>query len=90
MLGWEINVGHILQILVMAATVIGVFYGMRGEVRVLRHDVRHIEKQLEHLSEAFSQLGNILTKVAVQDARLSMIEKHVDELKHGRGFVDNE
>lgn len=86
---WSVNLGNILQIVVMAATVMWVFVGMRSEVRILRHDVRHIEDKLEHLSEAFSQLGTVLTQVAVQDTRLSMIEKNVDELRHGRGFVED-
>jgi len=89
---WTLNIGALLstglQVVVMAATVMAVFFGMRSEVRVLRHDVRHIEERLEHLSEAFSQLGTILTQVAVQDTRINMIEKNIDDLRHGRGFVD--
>lgn len=84
---WIPFIAPFLQVIVMASTVMAVFYGMRGEVRILRHDVAHIEKQLAHLSEAFSQIGTVLTQVAVQDTRLTMIEKHVDELKHGRGFI---
>lgn len=88
MLDWfGANFSNIITTIVMAVTVISVFFGMKSEVRIIRHDVRNIEKQLEHLSEALSSLGRILTQVAVQDSRLNMIEKNLDELRHGKGFV---
>ena len=82
------NFSNILTTVVMAVTVISVFFGMKSEVRIIRHDVRNIEKQLEHLSEALSKLGAILTQVAVQDNRLNMLEKAIDELRHGKGYID--
>lgn len=87
MMDWTLNINTLIQMGVMIVTVAAFFFGMRGEVRVLRHDVRHIERRLEQLSESFNQLGNVLTQVAVQDTRLSMIEKAVDDLRHGKGFV---
>lgn len=87
-LDWLIvNLSAVLQIIVMASTVMAVFFGMRAEVRVLRHDVRHIEKTLDNLSESIGNLGKALTQIAVQDARIAMIEKDIDELRHGQGFV---
>jgi len=72
---------------VMATTVIAVFFGMKSEVKVIRHDVHNIEKQLEHLSESLNRLGTILTQLAVQDARISMIERSIEDFRHGKGFV---
>lgn len=60
---------------------------MRSDIRVIRHDLSFVEKGLQNLNEAFSQLGTILTQVAVQDNRLGMMEKAVDELRHGQGFI---
>jgi hypothetical protein len=42
----------------------------------------------DDLGEAFTQLGNILTKVAVQDERLNQMAKTIDEMRHGQGFVN--
>lgn len=90
MFDWTSLIAPAMQAGVLCATVMGVFFGMRGEIRVLRHDVRTIEKQIIQLTEAFSQLGKILTQVAVQDMRLGLMEKQIDELRHGRGFVNKE
>lgn len=64
-------------------------YTMRGDLWVVKNDIKHLEESQKSLAEAFSQLGKILTAVAVQDARLTMIEKKIDELAHGKGYVDS-
>ena len=88
MLDWfSVNLSNFLQMVVMATTVIAVFFGMKSEVKVIRHDVHNIEKQLEHLSESLNRLGTILTQLAVQDARISMIERSIEDFRHGKGFV---
>lgn len=87
MFDWTINMGNILAVLFYVAGGLGVFYGMKSDIRVLRHDIRHIEEKQIVLNESFLQLGKILTQVAVQDTRLGMIEKYVDELRHGKGYI---
>jgi len=60
---------------------------LKNEIRSLRFGLKQVEVKQEALSDAFKQLGVILTQVAVQDTRLQMIEKSVDELRHGQGYV---
>lgn len=64
------------------------FFALRNDIISLKTDINHIKENQKSLAEAFTQLGNILTKVAVQDARLQMMEKKIDELSHGQGYVD--
>ena len=45
------------------------------------HDVRNIEKTLDHLSASLTQLNKILTQVAVQDTRINMIERSIEDLR---------
>lgn len=87
MFDWTISIGNILQISAFAGSVIWMFLTMRADLRLLRSDLEHIEKRQNSLNEAFTQLGVILTQVAVQDNRLHMLEKNLDELRHGQGFV---
>lgn len=81
-------VGNAIQILSICGAGLMMFFAMRGDIRVIRHDISNLQKGQESLNEAFKQLGAILTQVAVQDTRISMIEKDVDELRHGEGFVN--
>lgn len=87
MIDWTVNVGNILAIGACLVTVVGLFYGLRSDVAVLRVDINHLEDRQDSLNEAFTQLGSILTQVAVQDTRLSMLEQSIHELRHGEGFV---
>ena len=84
---WSVSVGNLLQMLVIVVGGLSVFFSLRADVRVMRHDMSNLKERQEALSEAFKQLGNILTQVAVQDQRLVQMKNEIDELRHGRGFI---
>lgn len=69
---------------------ISMFWAMKNKLILLGNDIKRIERGQDALSEAFKQLGSILTQVAVQDARIAMMEKNIDELRHGQGFIHRE
>lgn len=62
-------------------------FAIRSDINLLRRDVLDIQHRQDSLDEAFRTLGKILTQVAVQDNRLHMIEKSIDELRHGQGYI---
>lgn len=66
----------------------GLVYSMKNDINLLKNDMTHLQDSQRSLTEAFTQLGRILTAVAVQDTRLALIEKKLDELSHGQGFVE--
>lgn len=81
------NFDAMVKIVLGAIGALAFFFALRNEILGIKGDVEHIKENQKALAEAFTQLGNILTKVAVQDVRLQMIEKKLDELAHGQGFV---
>ena len=84
---WTVSVGNLLQIIVIVVGGVAVFFKLQGEVRIVRHDMANMKQRQDDLNEAFTQLGMILTKVAVQDERLNAIAKDIDEMRHGQGFI---
>lgn len=76
-----------IKLLAIGLGAIGFFYALKVQIDRLAGDIQHIKENQKSLQEAFAQLGSILTKVAVQDTRLNMIEKKLDELAHNKGFV---
>lgn len=52
----------------------------REELKELRSDHRH----------QMDSLGNVLTTIAVQDNRIDRVESDVRDMKHGRGFVQED
>lgn len=84
---WTVNVGNIITILMLGVGIVGLYYGLTSDIRFLKYDVQAVKDQQKVTNESLTQLSNILTKVAVQDTRITMIEKNVDELRHGKGMV---
>lgn len=84
---YTITLGNIITVLTVASSVIWLFANMKSDIRIVKNDIEHLEQSHKSLTEAFTQLGKILTQVAVQDNRLNMIEKKVDELAHGKGII---
>lgn len=89
-LEYTISIGSILQTLILAGTFFTFLYTMRGDINLVKQDINYLQDSQKSLTEAFTQLGKILTAVAVQDSRINMIEKRFDELSHGRGFIRKE
>lgn len=55
---------------------------------MIKADVRVIKVQMDGITKNLETLNSLLTKVAVQDARINGIEEDMRELKHGKGFVN--
>lgn len=89
-LNWSVSLGTILELLIVGTGVVTLFNRQDQSLSLLRKDVNYIQESQKALSEAFKQLGTILTSVAVQDTRLSMIEKRLDEVAHGKGLIMKE
>lgn len=89
MFEFTITLGNVLTIISVVGAVMTFIWTMRGDINIVKNDIRYLQESQKALTEAFSQLGKILTSVAVQDARISMVEKKMDELAHGHGYIDN-
>lgn len=87
-LEYSISIGSLIQSALLISAAVAAFYALKGDVNVLKHDIRHIQENQKAMTEAFTQLGKVLTQVAVQDNRINMIERKIDELSHGKGYVD--
>ena len=86
-LEYTISIQSALQTLIIVSTVFSFLYAMRGDLNLVKRDIRYLQDSQKALTEAFTQLSKILTAVAVQDTRIMAMEKRIEELAHGRGFV---
>lgn len=84
---YTVSVGNILTILSVIGSVIALVYNTKNDISILKRDIDYLQDSHKALTEAFNQLGKVLTQVAVQDQRINMLEKRVDEIAHGKGFV---
>lgn len=84
---WTVNVGNLIQIGAFIVMGILFFAQIRSDISVIRYQIDNLQKEQSILNQAFKQLGDILTKVAVQDERMIALYKDIDELKHGQGYI---
>ena len=87
MFEYTVSLGNVLQSMAYLGVAIGFFFAMRSDINVLRSEMGNLKLTQQSMTEAMAQLGQVLTSVAVQDTRINMIEKKIDELAHGRGYV---
>lgn len=78
----SISLGNIATIISVVTSTAAFIWTMRGDINLVKKDIQHLQKAQEALTEAFGQLGKILTSVAVQDTRINMIEKRLNEIAH--------
>lgn len=82
-----LNFDTFVRVCTIVGSIIAFLVYVRAELISLRSDITQIKEHQKLLMDAIQQLNTILTKIAVQEARLNMIEKDIDELRHGQGFI---
>lgn len=88
MIDYSVSIGNILTIFSVVGAAVTFIWTMKGDINIVKNDIRYLQESQRSLAEAFSQLGKILTSVAVQDTRLTMIERKIDDMAHGHGYID--
>jgi ethanolamine ammonia-lyase small subunit len=80
---YTVNVGHIIQILLIAGGGISALAVMRNIVSTLKSDMSDMKSELRKLSE-------VLVVLAVTSKRLDNVEEDIRDMKNGRGFINRE
>lgn len=75
-----ITIGNIIEISAIVCGGGTVFLTLRNTVTNLKNDMTDMKDEIK-------KVGEVLTKMAVTDNRLTNLEQDVRELKHGEGFV---
>lgn len=85
-LEYTISIGNILTIVGVVGSTMALLYSMKGDIVVVKHDIHYLQESHRALTEAFTNLGKVLTQVAVQDNRINMMERRMEEFFHGEGY----
>lgn len=89
-LEYTISIGNILTIIGVVGSTMALLYSMKGDIVVVKHDIHYLQESHRALTEAFTNLGKVLTQVAVQDNRINMMERRMEEFFHGEGHYRRE
>jgi hypothetical protein len=79
----SIRVGDLLTAGFFVVGGLGFLWSMRGDMKLLSRDLQAQGKKLE-------KLETVITAQALQHQRIDYIERRVDDMQHGRGFIKSD
>lgn len=80
MLNWDIGVSSLLTIATVLLTGTGFYWKQTFYSKKFTEDIIEIKADLKILNK-------VVMDLALQNQRMSMIEKAIDELRHGHGYI---
>ena len=87
MIEQTITVGNIIEIIVIGAGGIGVFFTMKTTVANIKTQDEGIQKEIKKIGEKLIAQADIMGVLRVLGTRLTSAEGDIRELRHGEGFV---
>lgn len=86
------DLSPVLQIIQIVLYFVGMVFFvimLKADVRILRHDMATVKLRQDALNESLGVLTTVMTRVAVQDARMKSMEDSISELRRGRGHIQD-
>jgi len=77
---WHVSIGTIVEVVAILTGGLFFMWSMKARVDLMSTEISGLKTEV-------TKLADILTKLAVYDQRLLNIEKDIDEMRHGIGFV---
>jgi len=87
MIEQTITIGNIIEIFVIGAGGIGVFFTMKTTVSNIKSEVAGMQVEIKKLSEILIGMARFDEKLTNLDRRVTAQGRRIDELSHGEGFV---
>ena len=79
----SIRIGDMLVLLFFLIGGLGFAWSMRGDLKMLARDMQLQSKKIE-------KLETVITAQAVQTQRIDDLDRRIEELRHGRGFIERD
>jgi hypothetical protein len=93
-IAYTITIGNIIEIASIIGGGILVLWTLKADVNALKAgalnlkvDFGAMQSEIRKLSEILINLADIRGEIKVMNARVTMAEQDIRELKHGEGFV---
>jgi hypothetical protein len=84
---WTLNIGNIVQIVVIAGGVFAFIFSVKGDVGKVKDNITDIKEELKELRKVFTTQVDHDTRLARAEEDIRELRADVKELRHGEGFV---
>ena len=61
---------------------------MKESIRAQKNAQESHSTEIKELKQEVKKMATILTTLAVQEQRLNQLEKYIDDLRRGRGYIE--
>lgn len=89
MIEQTITVGNIIEIMVIAAGGIGMFFTLKNTVANIKVEVDGMQKEIKKLGEILIAQADMRGEMKVINTRVTAVEQDIRELRHGEGFIQS-
>ena len=87
MIDWTINVGHLITIAVILLGAVGTFWRLVYDGRARDADAARSQNDIKEIKLDLKTLNEAVSNQKLIEHRIMRLEKWYDEIRHGRGFV---
>lgn len=77
----SVRISDVITLLVLSIGGLAFLWSLRGDMKMLARDVMAQGNKIEKLEA-------VITSLAVQDQRMTDLDRRIEELRHWRGFVN--
>lgn len=77
---WHVSIGTIIEVAAILGGGLFFLWGMKSRVE-------HMAVEITSLKNEIGKLADILTQLALYRQEINQINKTIDELRHGIGFI---
>lgn len=90
MIDWAISLGNILTVLAIVFVGGGFYYQQVTDSRRFRSDILDIKTDLKILNKIIMDIALQSQRLDNQAERINRTEKAVDDLRRGKGYINND
>lgn len=84
---WNIRLGDLITVGGFIIAGLTAWFSMKGDVRVLKHDFNSMKTAVETMAASIKVIGEMTLQMTKQEQRIQFMERQVDELRRGIGFI---
>jgi hypothetical protein len=84
---YALDIGDILKVLVYLGAGLWFISRMQGRVDMLTKEIKALQGVVEQQSQQLASFAKVLIDLARQEERLNAIDRRVEDLRRGRGFI---
>lgn len=87
MFEWTLSLNSLVTATSILLAGAAIYWKSYYDIKAFKMSLADFKDDLADLKLDVKVLNKLVTDMALQGQRLEMLERHIDELRHGRGYI---